>query len=306
MGIRTPSGLIRDPERTKSGGSNRLEVGLSDAEADAIWKDRYAHTVNDINDGDGEILVDNDFVFDFVVGSTWRVRAGSGGSTDNDGLFTIGPGVEYDETGGAGGGPVTKVPVEGSLVVANLTDPVFFEPVTLAGGWHKISPHLGGGTITHDRDVDRKFDETDTEIAEVVNNDEYAIARTVMPNSEWFKLLLTWFENNHSEVRDFLPVDSDGQYYSPSTSNDLYGELRAYPHVSAQKESYEENVARDEDRTHELTLNATKAPAGNANAGQIAVPDHGAQVVNIDDQTGWPSELSAFKTDAYTTSRMTS
>ena len=300
MAVRTPSGLIRDPAQVKKGGSNKLEVGLTDAQADDSWLDRYGHTLNEVDDADGEILVDGDQVFDFVVGAQWRLRAGSGGSTANGGLFTVAPGVSFEPSGGSSGGPVTVVPVEESLSAPSITDPVYFEPVNLAGGWHKIAASLQGGTITHDRDVERIFDETDQEIAEVVNSDEFVIARTAMENNEWFKLLLEWLENNYAPVRDFLPLDSDGDYYA-SDAGDLYGELRAYPHVSAQKESYEESVSRDEQRTHEVTLNASRDP----DTGNIVIPSHGARVVNQDDQTGWPSSLSSFKDDNFSTTRTT-
>ena len=130
-------------------------------------------------------------------------------------------------------------------------------------------------------------------------------------NIEWFKMLLDWFEDHYSPVRDFLPLTANGDYHE-ANSGDLYAEGRFYPYVSAQKESYEESVAADEQRTHEVTLNATKAPDSNANAGEIAVPGHGATVVNMDDQTGWPDgsgpkdDLTPFKDDAYTTSKATS
>jgi hypothetical protein len=308
MAVQTPSGLLRDPQQVKKGGSNRLEVGLTDAQADAIWQDRYAFPLNDVDDTNDILKVDGDRVFDVVEGSQWRVRAGTGGSTANGGLYTVQQGVTFDPSGGTGGGPITEIPVGSSLSAASITDPVFVEPVNLAGGWHSVGSLLQGGSITNERDVERIFDETDTEIAQVVNTDEYAIARTVMENGEWFKLLLDWLENNHAPVRDLLPVDTRGDYYA-AAGGDLYAELRAYPHVGAEKESYEETVARDEARTHEVTLNASKAPDTNPNAGKIAVPPHGAVVVNIDDQTAWDTDysgLSEFKDDAFSTTRTTS
>lgn len=307
MAVRTPaSNLIRDNEQVKKGGSNLVRFGVTDDEADAIWGDRYSHPVNDIDDGAGEILIDNFYEHDFLVGSQWRIRAGAGGSSANSGLFTVAsPGPNIDPSGGSAGGPVTKIPVEESLSAPSITDPVYFEPVQLAAGWHKISPRLAGGTITHDRDVERIFDETDSEVAEVVNSDEFTIARTALPNTEWFKLALQWLESNYAPVRDFLPLTAQGGYYV-GNSGDTYGELRAYPYVSAQQDSYEEEVGRDAQRDHEVMLNATKAPDSNANAGEIVVPSHGATVVNMDDQTGWDGALSQFKDDAFTTSRTTS
>jgi len=308
MGVRTPSDLVRDPQQVKKGGSNRLEVGLTDAQADAIWADRYRFLLNDIDDGAGLIKVDNDRVFDVVVGSEWRIRAGSGGSTANAGVYTVTDEATYASTGGTGGGPVTEIPVDpGQLSASSITDPVYVEPVDLAGGWHRMGANLQGGTITHDRDVDRIFNEVDSEVAEVVNSNEFVIARTNMENNEWFKLLLEWMEDNYAPVRDLLPVDSEGDYYT-APSGDLYGELRAYPHVSAQKEAYEESIARDENRTHEVTLNASRAPSSNANAGSIAVPSHGAVVVNMNTQDHWDADytgLTEFKDTAFTTTRTT-
>ena len=305
MAVRSPSDLIRDPQQVPKGGSNRLRLGLTDDQADIIWGERYSHSVNDIDDTDGIIKVDGFYEQDFLIGSMWRIRAGIGGSSDNEGLFTVASGVNKDASGGTGSGPVTTIPVEESLSAAALTQPVYFEPIALAGGWHKVGVHLQGGTITHDRDVERIKDETNSELVEATNDVEYTIGRTVMENNEWFKLLLDWWESNFAPVRDFLPLDAEGDYYE-ANSGDLYAEGRFYPYVSAEKASYEEEVGRDTQRDHEITLNATKAPDSNPNAGKIAVPGHGATVVNITDQSGWDSKLTEFKDDAFTSSRTTS
>jgi len=306
MAVQTPSNLLRDEEQVKKGGSNLLRFGVTDDEAQDIWGSRFSHAVNDIDDAAGEILIDNFYEHDFLVGSKWRVRAGSGGSSANEGVFTVAsPGADIDPTGGTSSGPVTVIPVEEALSAPSITDPVYFEPVQLAAGWHKISPHLSGGTITHDRDVERIFDETDSEVAEVVNSNEYAIARTVLPNMEWFKMVLDWLEDNYVPVRDFLPLTARGENFV-GNSGDEYVEARFYPHCSAQKDSYEEEVGADSQRTHEIMLNATRAPDGNANAGKVAVPQHGATIVNKDQQDGWDAAFSQFKNDAFTTSRATS
>jgi len=278
---------VRDDAQVKKGGSNRLAVGITDAQADDIWGERFSHAVAEFDDTDGEILVDGDQVYDFLVGASWRVRE----SGSNDGLFTVADGVRFDADNNQ-----TIVPVEETVSTETVSGTIYFEPIWLAGGWHLLSYNLQGGTITNERSVDRIFNEVDEEIAEVVNSEEDQIGRTSAENDERFKLLLQWLEDHYVEARDFLPVTSEGQYFE-ADNGDLYAEGRFWPHLSANKESYEESVARDESRTHDFTLSGTRDP----DTGEVRYE----RVVNITDQTGWPSDLSPFKDDAYSTSRTT-
>jgi len=288
--------FVRDTQQVRKGGSNLLQFGLTDAEADQIWSDRFAHAVASIDDTAGAIVLEGDQVPDFLVGARWRLRATDGSSTTNAGLFTIAAGVSYDSSANE-----TTVPVEESLSTESISGSVVLEPIWLAGGWHKIGARLMGGTISRERDVDRVFDETDAEVAEVVNSDEIQIARTVAENDERFRLFLRWLEGHYTRCRDFLPLTNDGRGYV-ADSGDVYKEGRFYPRASALLETREESVARDEMRTLEVTFNATRDQASD----QIVIPDHGFRVVNQTTQDGWPAELADFKDDAYSTSRTTS
>lgn len=285
-GERSASAHIRDPEQVKQGGSNLLALGLTDTQADTIWGPRFELTISGIDDANDQFSVDKDHVMDLVIGAKWRLKDSS-----QSGIFTIASQGLYDS-----GADETTFAVEESVSAETVSSQTI-EPAWVAGGWHKLAVNMQGGSITHERDVSRVFNEIDEEVAEVVSQDEFVIGRTAMENNERFKLLLKWMEDHYFEVRDLLPITSDGEYFQ--TAGDRYGELRGYPHVSAQKESYEESIASDEQRTHDVTLNATRDPS----TGSIVIPSHGARVVNLDEQTGWPSELDPFKDSAYSSSK---
>jgi hypothetical protein len=283
-----PSGLFReprDPEKVRKGGSNLLQIALTDAQADEVWADRFRLDVTTFDDTNDEIVVSGDYVMDFAIGRTYRVRQ----SSSNDGVFTVAGAASYDADNDE-----TTVPVEESVSTETVSGSVYFEPTWVAGGWHRISASLMGGSITADRDVERVFDETDQEIAEVVNRDEDTVANVSAENDERFRRLLDWLEDHFVEARYFLPITAQGDYFE-SAAGDRYGDLRAWPHLSAQKGAYEEEVDSDARRTHDFTLNATRDPS----SGIVRYE----RQVNLDEQTGWPSKLDDFKDDAVSTSR---
>lgn len=276
--------------KAPKGGSNAIAIGITDDEADEIWGGRFQATLTEVDDLSGALVVSGDYAMDYQIGDQLRVRD----SSDNDGLYTVDARPEYDGTANE-----TTISVEEALTTETVSGEPIVEPIWLRGGWQQVGSHLTGGTITRDRDVERIFDEADVEVAEVTNSDEVTIANGVTENDERFRLLLEWGEDQSFKARYFLPNKNDGSFFM-SASGDLYADGRFFPNASFQKDSYEESTARDEQRSHGFTINATRPSAGEKPGFR--------KTVNLTAQEGWGTgepDVSAYTDDEFTTSRVT-
>lgn len=289
-----PQQVLRDSERTPKGGSNRLEIGLTDADADEIWGARFGYDIDGssgIDESAGTITVAGDAVHDFPRGTLLRLRSDAG-DWDNEGVIEVtGPGT-YD-----GENDETTLPADAVVEEVTGTDTATIEPVWIMGGWHRLAVSLQGGNISRERDVTRYFDESDQLIAEGVDSDEVMVGNGSMENNDRFRLLLEWGETNFFQARYLLPTTTRGQFYE-APNGDLYADGRFYERATMETEGQEESTERDQNRPHPFTVSATRPGVGE-------MPEL-RKVVNLTQQEGWGTQepdVSAFADDSYTSDR---
>lgn len=289
-----PQQVLRDSERTPKGGSNLLEIGLTDADADEIWGARFGYTLTapeGIDDTAGTIAVAGDAVHDFPRSTLIRLRS-TAGDWDNEGVHEIAGAGTYD-----GENDETVFPVSGLTAESTGTGEATIEPVWIMGGWHRLAVSLQGGTISRERDVTRYFDESDQLIAEGVDSDEVMVGNGSMENNDRFRLLIEWGETNFFQARYLLPTTTRGQFFQ-APNGDLYADGRFYERATMETEGQEEPTERDQNRPHPFTVSATRPGVGE-------MPEL-RKVVNLTQQEGWGTQepdVSAFADDAYSSSR---
>ena len=289
-----PNRVLRASERTPKGGSNELEIGLTDADADEIWGDRFAYEIDGstgIDETAGTITVTGDAVHDFPRGSLVRLRSDAG-DFDNEGVLEItGPGI-YD-------GQVNETTFPAETVVSEVTGTgtAVIEPVWIMGGWHRMAVSLQGGNISRERDVTDYRDEADQLIAQGVDSDEVVIGNGSMENDDRFRRLLEWGQDNFFRARYFLPTTTRGRFLE-AENGDLYADGRFYERATIETEGQEESTERDQNRPLPFSVSATRPGVGEK-------PEM-KKVINKTQQDGWGTQepdVSAFKDDAYTTTR---
>jgi hypothetical protein len=279
--------IIAEPRNALlKGGSSLLQVGLSDAVADQIWAERYAHTITDITSS--AVVIGTDRATDYPLGKKVRLR----NTSSNDGVVTIAAQPTWDDNNGE-----LSITVEESLTSESPTDAVI-EPLWLRGGWHTIAKHLEGGDITEQREGSVVKDEFGREVGEVISDQEVVISNTLFANTERAYKLIKYLEGAFVEGRYPLPLTQAGTF--ETIGGDRYADMRLYPRLTARAQDREETIADDEQRSLPFEVVASLSQEGSGAAYAYR------EQLNLDTQSGWPSKYDPWKDAAYTSTRATS
>lgn len=267
------------------GGSSLLQVGLTDAEADQIWQDRFAHAITDITST--AIVIGTDRALDYIAGRQFRVR----GSSSNDGIVTVSVQPTWNSNNNE-----LSIEVDESLTSETPSDAVI-EPVWLRGGWQPIAKNLEGGSVTEAREGTVVKDEFGAEVGEVISDQEVQISNTLYANGDRAYQLIKWLESNYTRGRYPLPLTQNGRF--ETINGDRYGDIRMYPRLTVRAGDREETLDDEEQRSLPFEVVASLQQEGSGAAYAYR------EELNFDEQGGWPSTYSDFKDDAFTSTRTT-
>ena len=150
--------------------------------------------------------------------------------------------------------------------------------VAATGGWYVVS-YLKGGTIGREVSVTDDYDEGNTFLGSVTEQDDFVVVNTVKQTDDQTLSLLKWWETNSAPVRYPLPAGDDG------SGNDLH-QLHYHPSVRKTIENETMATSRGQQRQLQFTLR------GDKNA-------HVFATVDLTDPDNRPASLANAKDDVF-------